>query len=165
MKHALTLAAASFLFTTPVLAQSAALTVSTGEFVRRVAVSDLFEIYSSQTVAQEADADTKPFAEQMIRDHQKTSSELKALVQSGKVTADIPTLLDEPHKKKLDEIRSKLGAERDQAYDRAQVEAHREAVALFESYAQSGDNPDLKQWAAATLPQLRHHLQMAEQLK
>jgi predicted outer membrane protein len=31
------------------------------------------------------DADTKPFAEKMVKDHQQTSMELKGLVDGGKV--------------------------------------------------------------------------------
>ena len=63
--------------------------------MNKVAVSDMFEIQSSQiALAKQADADTKPFAEKMVQDHQKTSSELKALVDSGKVKAKLPTALE-----------------------------------------------------------------------
>ena len=33
-----------------------------------------------------------------------------------------------------------------------------------ERYAQGGDNPELKAWAGKTLPALKHHLEMAENL-
>jgi len=46
-----------------------------------------------------------------------------------------------------------------------QVQAHQEAVDLFTKYSQSGDNPDLKQWATKILPDLKEHLRMAQQLK
>jgi putative membrane protein len=42
---------------------------------------------------------------------------------------------------------------------------HKDAVALFEAYAKSGDDPELKSWAAKTLPHLKEHLSMAEKLK
>jgi putative membrane protein len=45
-----------------------------------------------------------------------------------------------------------------------QVQAHEEAVALFAEYAKTGDNSDLKSWAARTLPHLREHLAMAKKL-
>jgi putative membrane protein len=38
-------------------------------------------------------------------------------------------------------------------------------VSLFERYAKSGENADLKDWAGKTLPALQHHLDMAEKLK
>jgi putative membrane protein len=43
--------------------------------------------------------------------------------------------------------------------------AHRDTVALFKHYSQSGKNADLKAWTAETEPALEHHLQMAEGLK
>jgi putative membrane protein len=45
-----------------------------------------------------------------------------------------------------------------------QVSAHKDAVSLFERYAKGGDNPDLKDWAGNTVPTLRHHLEMAQEL-
>ena len=55
----------------------------------------MMEIQSSQlALARQSDADTKPFAEQMVKDHQQTSKELKALVDSGKVKASLPSALD-----------------------------------------------------------------------
>lgn len=46
-------------------------------------------------------------------------------------------------------------------YHSDQVEAHKNAVDLFKRYDDSGDQPDVKTWAAATLPHLQHHLDMA----
>jgi putative membrane protein len=37
-------------------------------------------------------------------------------------------------------------------------------VSLFERYAKGGDNAKLKDWADKTLPTLRHHLNMANDL-
>jgi hypothetical protein len=78
---------------------------------------------------------------------------------------DVPATLDPDHQKKLDELRGLDGKEFDQAYDKAQLEGHEEAVDLFRKYAPLGDNKDLKQWPAQTLPHLQHHLSMTEKLK
>ena len=45
-----------------------------------------------------------------------------------------------------------------------QVSAHKDAVALFARYAKGGDNADLNAFAAKTLPLLREHLKMAQDL-
>jgi putative membrane protein len=46
---------------------------SAQDFVNKVAISDMFEIQASQlALSKQADADTKPFAEKMVQDHQKT---------------------------------------------------------------------------------------------
>jgi predicted outer membrane protein len=58
---------ASLVFVGAAQAQSAQ------EFVNTVAISDMFEIQSSRlALARQPDKDTKPFAEKMVRDHQKT---------------------------------------------------------------------------------------------
>ena len=62
----------------PVFAQTRA--PSTEEFVKKVAISDMMEIQSSQlALSRQSDADTKPFAEQMVKDHEETSRQLKDL--------------------------------------------------------------------------------------
>ena len=139
--------------------------VSTQDFVTKVAISDMMEIQSSElALARQPDADTKPFAEKMVQDHQQTSRELKALVDSGKVKASLPSALGAEHQKKLEDLKAKSGKDFDRSYDQMQVQAHEEAVALFEGYAASGDNPDLKSWAEMTLPHLKEHLAMAKKL-
>lgn len=160
MKKALLLGAAGALLAVSAYAQ----TPSTSEFVTKAAQSDMLEIQASQFVAPNADADTKPFAERMIRDHTETSNELKQLVQNGKVRAELPTTLDAEHQKKLDDFKKLNGRELDRQYDRMQLQAHQEAVDLFSRYSQTGDNSDLKTWAAKTLPHLREHLTMAQKL-
>jgi putative membrane protein len=137
---------------------------STPDFVQQVAISDMFEIQSSELATQRADAATKAFAEQMIPAHRKTSDELKALVASGKVKETLPTKLDSAHQEKLDKLKGLHGVDFTKQYRSDQVEAHKDAVSLFERYADGGDNPALKEWAGKTLPTLRRHLEMAEQL-
>src|SRR5438270_9557219 len=96
-------------FAAPVLAQSTS--PSTPDFVKEVAVSDIFEIQSSQLATERADAPTKAFASRMITDHQKTSSELKSKVQGGTVKATLPAALDAPHEKMLDTLKGLKGAD------------------------------------------------------
>ena len=128
MKTALSLAAACGLLATVAFAQSAP--PSAQEFVNKVAISDMFKIQSSQlALTKQADAHTKPFAEKMV--HQKTSSELKSLIDSGKVKATLPTALDAQHQKMLDELTAKSGKDFDQSYDQIQVKAHQDAVVIF----------------------------------
>jgi putative membrane protein len=162
MRRPATLFVALFLLAAPAFGQGR---VTTEDFVKKVAMSDMMEIQASQlALSRNPDADTKPFAEKMVKDHQQTSTELKSLVESGKVKATLPTALDAEHQKKLDELKAKSGKDFDTAYDRMQQQAHEEAVALFEQYARDGDNADLKAWAAKTLPHLKEHLAMAKRL-
>jgi putative membrane protein len=162
MKTSVSLLVVGVLWGTPAFSQQR----TTGEdFARKVAISDSMEIQSSQlALSRNPDGDTKPFAEKMVKDHQQTSAELKSLVEGGKLNVTLPTALDDEHQKKLDELKAKSGKDFDSAYDHMQMQAHEEAVALFERYARDGDNPDLKAWAAKTLPHLKEHLTMAKHL-
>src|SRR3982075_4344553 len=163
------------LFASPALAQSAgektgvnsALGISptTPDFVKEVAISDMFEVESNKLAQAKGNAPEKAFASQMVTDHTKTSTELKGLVSGGKVKAELPTALDSSHQSKLDKLKGAEGKDFSSDFDSMQVSAHKDAVSLFERYAKGGDNADLKDWAGKTLPVLRHHLEMAQNLK
>jgi putative membrane protein len=158
----------------PALAQSAgektgvnsALGISptTADFVKEVAISDMFEVESNKLAQAKGNAPEKAFASQMVTDHTKTSTELKGLVSSGKVKAELPTALDSSHQSKLDKLKRERGKDFSSEFNSMQASAHKDAVSLFERYAKSGDNPDLKNWAGKTLPALKHHLEMAQGL-
>jgi putative membrane protein len=137
---------------------------ATADFVKEVAISDMFEIESSKLAEQKGNAQEKSFAQQMVSDHTKTSTELKQLVGSGKVQATAPTALDSSHQTKLAKLKDAAGKDFSSDYDSYQVSAHKDAVSLFERYANGGDNPELKNWAGKTLPALKHHLDMAQEL-
>lgn len=171
MMKKLLIASTVLLLATPALAQSvgektgvnSALGVSpsTPDFVKEAAISDMFEIQSSKLAEQKKpDAKTKAFAEKMVTDHERTSSDLKALAQ-----APIPTALDSAHQSMLDKLKSLNGKDFVKQYHDDQVNAHKEAVSLFERYAKGGDDAQLKAFAGKTLPTLQEHLKLAENLE
>jgi putative membrane protein len=135
---------------------------TTADFVKEAASSDMLEIAAAKIADEKGNAEEKKFAAQMITDHTKTSSDLKQLVSSGDVKADIPASLDDASQRKLDKLRDAKPADFAAEYDPMQVSAHEDAVSLFERYAKSGDSLKLKDWAGKTLPALQHHLDMAK---
>jgi putative membrane protein len=137
----------------------------TEDFVKEVAISDMFEIESSKLAQTKANGPAKDFAGHMIADHTKTSTELKAMVSAGKVKAQVPTALDSGHQSKLDKLKGLNGDDFTKQYDSDQVSAHKDAVNLFERYSKGGENADLKAWVGKTLPTLQGHLKMAQDLK
>jgi len=173
MKRSL-IALACLLLAGPVLAQSAGektgvnsvlgIAPTTPDFVKEVAISDMFELQSNKLAEDKGNEQEKAFARQMVTDHSKTSGELKAMVTSGKVKAELPTALDSSHQSKLDKLKGENGKDFSSDFNSDQVSAHKDAVSLFERYAKGGDNSDLKDWAGKTLPTLKHHLEMAENL-
>jgi putative membrane protein len=171
-KFAISVAAVALLVGAPVLAQSvgektgvnSALDISptTADFVKEAATSDMLEIEAAKIAETKGNADEKKFAGQMVTDHSKTSADLKAMVSSGAVKADIPASLDSSAQKKLDKLKDAKADDFAGVYDPMQVSAHKDAVSLFQRYSKSGDNAKLKDWAGKTLPTLQHHLDMAE---
>jgi putative membrane protein len=137
----------------------------TEDFVKQVAISDMFEIRSSKLAQEKAqNASVKNFSGQMVTDHEKTASELKEMVSSGKVKVELPIAMDDAHQSKLDKLISLAVPDFDKQYVSDQQAAHKDAVDLFERYASGGDHADLKAWAGKTLPALRHHKEMADNL-
>jgi putative membrane protein len=138
---------------------------STQDFVTQAAISDMLEIDSSKLAQARADAKSRQFAGKMVKDHTGTSSELKALVKSGKVKATLPRAMDSAHQAKLDKLKGLKGADFDKEYDELQISAHKDAVSLFERYSKGGDNAALKAFASKHLPHLQQHLKMANDLQ
>ena len=99
----------------------------------------------------------------MVTDHTKTSTQLKEAVSSDPKTP-IPDALDSSHQSKLDKLKGLTGEDFAKQYHDDQVTAHKNAVSLFERYAKGGDSASLKSWAAKTLPDLQHHLDLAKSL-
>ena len=135
----------------------------TDDFIREAATSDMLEIAAAKIAEQKGTPAEKSFAQTMVKDHTKTSSELKGLTPDNLKSA-IPASLDSSSQQKLDKLNGAQGADFANNYDPMQVSAHKDAVSLFERYAKGGDNPKLKNWAGRTLPHLKHHLEMAQAL-
>jgi putative membrane protein len=149
---------------TAVVAPARAAAVSTEKFVQTVAISGMFEIQSSQLALQKAgDDQIKQFAQMMIADHQKASDELQAMAQQKSL--QLPQELDRRHASIMRRLEGRSGGAFDKTYASAQLRGHREAVGLFRSYARDGSDPELKQWAQATLPTLEEHLRHAETIQ
>jgi putative membrane protein len=104
----------------------------------------MFEIQSSQLAQERGNAAEKSFADTMIKDHEKTTSDLKSMVSGGELKMALPTELDSSHASKLDKLKSLKGADFSSRYDSDQVSGHKDAVSLLERYAKGGDHPKLK---------------------
>jgi putative membrane protein len=148
-----------------------------GDFTEQVMISDTFEITSSRLALEKSRSNAvRRYARAMVRDHGKTTAELMRI----EGTATVPTpqgraqrpgevpphgMLDARREAMVDELRGLSGSAFDRAYLRMQVAAHQEAVALFATYAQSGEDADLRQFASRNLPALRTHLRDAQRLE
>ena len=97
----------------------------------------------------------------MMQEHTNASQKLKSLAKDRQ----IPEMLDQPHAQMVQKLAAASEKELPRAYLTMQVQAHQESVALFERYAQNGNDAELKAFTQQTLPLLREHLQAAQKLQ
>jgi putative membrane protein len=98
----------------------AAKPMSAGTFAQKVAVSDWFEIQSSQLALQKShDGEIRKFVQRMIDGHTKPADQLKAALKQ----ANLPepgTDLDREHQALLTKLQNENGAVFDRTYVRDQ---------------------------------------------
>jgi len=139
--------------------------VTSSSFVAMAASANLFEIESSQLALQRSQsAKVKDFAQHMVADHNLAASKMKQALSQANIAAP-PEKLGAKDQQTYDNLKAAQGAAFDKAYIEAQYNAHVEAVSLFRSYAQDGDNPRLKALAAELLPTLQGHLDQVSKLR
>jgi putative membrane protein len=133
------------------------------DFVAKAAQGGMMEVKLGKTATQHAASDAvKQFGQRMVQDHGKANSELKQLARQKGFA--LPKSMDSEHQAMISQLSKLTGGAFDQQYAKQMVEDHEKDVALFEKEAAEGSDPDLKAWAAKTLPTLREHLQMARNL-
>jgi len=146
-------------------AASSKLSMRDKSFIKDAVEDGNAEIEASRiALNQAASPDVKSFAQSMLDEHGKANAELKSLASlDGVKTSDTPSLTSQAAIKLLSK---RQGGSFDKHYaESIGVKDHEDAIKLFQKEADKGTNPDVKAWAAKTLPALQHHLEMARELK
>lgn len=138
--------------------------VTPESFASQAAIIGKAEIELGQIAMKNTqDADVRTYAERMVKDHSAADKKLQAI--AAKENLQLPQSLDSEHQALKTKLQSLKGEDFDRAYVKAMANGHDKAVALFESASQQAQMPsDLKEFAAATLPTLEQHQQMAHSL-
>jgi putative membrane protein len=133
------------------------------DFVTKASQAGMAEVALGHMASEHGSADSvKQFGQHMVDDHGKANDKLKSIAaKAGQTVASEPS---KAQQETAAELKQKKGAEFDMAYAKTMVKDHEQAVALFEKEASSGENSELKAFAKGTLPTLKSHLQMAQQL-
>ena len=134
-------------------------------FVEKASASDLFEVEAAKLAqATSKNAEVKKFAAEMVAAHTKSTAALKkAVADANQTTLVLVTVLPADLQAKLDDL--KKAANFDKAYLENQVDAHQSALNLMQRYAQDGDVPAIKAFAAATAPTVQQHYDHAKTLR
>jgi putative membrane protein len=131
-------------------------------FVKEAAMGGMAEVELSKIAQKSENPDVKRFADRMVQDHTAANQELMT-VTAG-LGIDAPKALDPQH----DQIRQKLttlhGKALDEQYMQVMVQDHNKTVSLFQQEERSGSSPQLKSFAAKTLPIIKEHQTMATEL-
>jgi putative membrane protein len=133
------------------------------KFVREAAEGGMLEVKLGELATQKGmSAKVKEFGKTMVTDHTKVNDELKSL--AGKKQIKVPTVLSNAKQQKYDSLAATSGEKFDMLYMNMMIASHEQTIGLFQTESNKGQDPDLKKWADAKVPALKHHLMMAQQL-
>ncbi len=142
--------------------KTTAKTTTDQTFVKKAAEGGLAEVQLADLAKQKAsNPEVKQFADRMATDHGKANDELKSLAQTKNST--LPSDLSAKDKALRDRLSKLSGEQFDRAYMQAMVKDHTHDVNEFRHESQAAKDPDVKAFAAKTLPTLEQHLQLAQQ--
>ena len=134
---------------------------ASADFMVKAANGGMMEVELGKAAQQKARSkEVKDFAEMMVRDHTTAGNELKALARQKNVT--LPDSVSGNHRDHMLDINKKTGNDFDKAYMDQMVDDHQSTVDMFKDVADNCKDPEVKAWAAKTLPTLQSHLDTAK---
>ena len=137
-------------------AASSLTAASPEDFLHDAAQAGMAEVEMGKLAQQKAEnPELKKFGQMMVTDHTKANEELKGL--ATKKSIPLPTDMG-THKAAMDKLNSLSGAAFDKTYIQLMVDDHKKDVAEFQKQADSSKDPEVKAFAAKTLPTLKKHM-------
>ena len=135
---------------------AANLTASERSFAETALRGGQFEVEASRlALAKASSGMVRDFANLMITEHGQANRELENLARKKGIYTS--TMLDPEHQAKLEDLRRLDGPEFDRRYQQMQIEAHDQAIALFERTSRECRDADLRTFATRLLPVLQRH--------
>ena len=138
-------------------AASSMMTDTPEAFMKHAAEGGMMEVELGKAAATRSqNAEVKKFAAMMVADHGKANQELMALAKNKNVTLPADA---SAKKSDMDKVTGLKGADFDREYVDMMVDDHETDVTDFERQANNGSDPEVKAFAAKTLPVLKKHLE------
>ncbi|MCX2492134.1 DUF4142 domain-containing protein [Pedobacter sp. PF22-3] len=133
------------------------------KFTTQAAVGGMAEVeLGKMALEKSSNPQVKEFATMMVKDHGMANTELTAIAKQKNIT--LPSTVDDEHKKKMDDLSKKTGADFDKAYVNAMVDGHKSTLKLMEDESRDGKDADLKSFATKTAPIVQSHLGMINKI-
>lgn len=137
--------------------------VSPEEFVRMASEGNLAEINLGRMAEKQATNEgIKDFGQRLVKDHTKANEELNKL--ANRKNFKVAQKMNAKHEKLANQFSKLNGANFDRSFLKDMVKDHEKDISLFEAQAKNGTDPDVKAFAAKTLPTLKEHLKIARNL-
>ncbi len=135
-------------------------------FIKEAAQGGHMEIKLGQLAADHSqNARVKQFGERLVKDHSAANDELTKLAQMKGVDLTQGAYhAGNSSTKEVDKFSNKSGNDFDKAYIKHMIADHKKDIAKFEKESNQSNDSDVKAFAQKTLPTLREHLQMAEEI-
>jgi putative membrane protein len=139
------------------------LNTSDRTFVHQLAIGNAAEIELGKLAQQKASGEPiKNFAQKMIDDHQKAGNRIADLAKAAGL--QLPSGVDDEHRALRQHLEKLSGTEFDVAYAQAQLQDHQKTSLLLAYEIGNGQDQALRDFAAESLPQIRKHLEMAQNI-
>jgi putative membrane protein len=132
-------------------------------FIKSAAEGGMSEVELGQLAQQKAtNPAVKGFGAMMVKDHTAANEKLKALAATKQVgLPDGPSMMQKASKAKLDMM---SGDSFDKSYVKGMIDDHKDDIKEFQKEAADGKDPQVKAFAAATLPTLKMHLKKIQSI-
>ena len=140
---------------------AASLSNADRQFLTMAAKADMSEAHEGQMAANQAKrGDVKDFAKVMVQDHTDNYERLTQL--AAKTGATIPKGINAAKDRTMMQLVHLKGEHFDRQFAMDEITAHKQAIAMFKHEAATAKDPDVKAFAADTIPVLEKHLKLAE---
>lgn len=135
------------------------------QFLIEAAQAGNAEVMASKLVrTKNTSQEVRSFASQMLSDHTRMADQLKKLATAKGVDLPSDATTSSREQQKITQLSTLDGKEFDRKFtEEIGVNAHRDAVTLFDKASKNAKDRDIERFASANLPALKHHLQMAEE--
>lgn len=132
-------------------------------FLKEAAAAGRFETEASRLAMNKSgNAGIRSFATTLIDHHTSVSNELVHMLH---VRGMAPPMLANEQRKILNRLAKLRGAKFDRTYmEEVGLDSQRENLQLYEKARLAIGDPQLKAWIERMLPELRHHVLMADRL-
>ncbi|HEY7650735.1 MAG TPA: DUF4142 domain-containing protein [Methylomirabilota bacterium] len=132
-------------------------------FVEHVGSDNAAEIELGNLASTRAsDPGVRQYADRLVVDHRAIGADLHAL--AARKGWPVPRQPDPQHLAVRDHLTTLSGSEFDRQYVAEMVKGHDHAISEFETASTAASDAELRAWANTTLPVLREHRRMAQDL-